>query len=181
MKNFEIWVREKFRDLEKKIKAGGGGSGAGGGGNVSINLNGTEEVGEVVPIDADYLGGVPAEDYATKQYVDELQAKLLLNSTSVTDTETEFALASSWKNYKQINVTVKMHYSNSTDIHYFSNDYYTFAVRTDYSYAVYRNVPANVAGEASLWITFLSSGSVKLRKIASVYNGCLEVWIYGIK
>ena len=38
----------------------------GGGGNVSINLNGTEEVGEVVPINADSLGGVPAEDYLTK-------------------------------------------------------------------------------------------------------------------
>ena len=48
---------------------GGGTAGGSGGGNVSINLNGTEEVGEVVPINADYLGGVPASEYAKKSDV----------------------------------------------------------------------------------------------------------------
>ena len=44
---------------------GDGDGGTGGGGNVSINLNGTEEVGEIVPINADTLKGQTAGYYKT--------------------------------------------------------------------------------------------------------------------
>ena len=49
MKNFEIWVREKFRDIEKKVKAGGSGG------------------------DADTLGGHSPEYFATKTAVETAQ------------------------------------------------------------------------------------------------------------
>lgn len=50
------------------------GSSSSSGGNVSINFDGTEETGEVVPINADALGGHNAGYYATKTEVNTAQA-----------------------------------------------------------------------------------------------------------
>lgn len=139
------------------------------------------ELSVVKAVDCDSLGGILAKDYATKEYVNNPLIDLLFNSTSVSTTDTEYSLSNSWKDYKQISITVKMNYSSTTDIHYFINDYYTFTLKSDYSYAILREVPANTAGEASCWVTFLENGNVKLKKISNAYNGCIEIWIYGIK
>ena len=71
-------------------RSGGGGGSAGGGGNVSINLNGTEETGDVVPLNADTLKGKTAGYYKTaynlldnSDFRNPVNQRGITNSTSV--------------------------------------------------------------------------------------------------
>lgn len=119
---------------------------------------------------------------ATKQYVDNPQIDLLLESTAVTTTATEFSLSNSWKNYKQIYITVLMAYSSATNTRYVTNSYYPSLIMMDAPYIIFREVgTSSNAYEGYCDVTFLDNGNVQLVKKSTTYNGCKQIWIHGIK
>lgn len=112
-------------------------------------------------------------------------ATLLLETSSVTTTETAFTLSESWKNYKLLFVTAEMNFSSTTDINLYNEIFFTDVIRTGMNYVVLREVASgssNYTGFCKLKFNEVDGyNTVNMQKQSTTYNGCRNIRIYGIK
>ena len=78
-------------------------AGGGGTGDVTVNLDSSETSGQASTVNADLLGGVAAENYATKQYVDnKCGMDLLWENASFSSNFAAQNITLEWSNYSQL-------------------------------------------------------------------------------